>query len=176
MTEALIRPARAADLADLTELYNHYIRETPITFDLVPFTLEQRRVWLEGFAAAGRHRLFVAEASGHAVGFASSHQFRVKAAYDTSVETSVYLAPGHTGFGLGARLYQALFDALRGADVHRALAGITLPNPASVALHRRFGFESVGVFSEVGYKFERFWDVEWFQRAVAPAEPAGPIG
>jgi phosphinothricin acetyltransferase len=166
VTDALIRPARPTDLVDLTELYNHYIRETPITFDLVPFTLEQRRTWLEGFADAGRHRLFVAEAGGRAVGFASSHQFRVKAAYDTSVETSVYLAPGHTGRGLGARLYQALFDALRGENVNRALAGITLPNPASIALHRRFGFESVGVFSEVGYKFERFWDVEWFQKPV----------
>jgi phosphinothricin acetyltransferase len=176
VTDALIRPARAADLADLTELYNHYIRETAITFDLVPFTLEQRRAWLEGFGETGRHRLFVAEAAGRAVGFASSHQFRTKAAYDTSVETSVYLAPGHTGRRLGTRLYQVLFEALRGENVHRALAGITLPNPASVALHRRFGFESVGVFAEVGYKFERFWDVEWFQRPVGPLGPSRPVG
>jgi phosphinothricin acetyltransferase len=166
MDDALIRPGREADAPGLTDLYNHYVRETPITFDLELFSVEQRRAWLRGFAPAGRHRLLVAERGGSVVGFACSHRFRDKAAYDTSVETTVYLAPGAVGAGLGTRLYAALFAALAGEDVHRALAGVTLPNPASLALHRRFGFEPVGVFHQVGYKFGRYWDVQWLERPL----------
>ena len=69
-----------------------------------------------------------------------------------------------TGRGLGVRLYAALFDRLADEDVHRAVAGITLPNPASIALHRRFGFRDVGVFSENGRKLGRYWDVAWLER------------
>lgn len=166
MAEALIRPARADDLPALTELYNHYIRETPTTFDLEPFTVEERRPWFDGFAETGRHRLWVSESAGRPSGFASSRQFRPKAAYDTTVETTIYLAPEAMGAGLGHRLYGALFDAIAGEDVHRAVGGVTLPNPASIALHRRFGFEPVGIFEQVGYKFGRYWDVQWFQKEL----------
>jgi phosphinothricin acetyltransferase len=166
MESLVIRPGAQPDVEALTGLYNHYIRETPITFDLEPKTLAERSAWVAGFGACGRHRLLVAERAGRAVGFACSHPFRSKAAYDTSVETSVYLEPGVTGQGLGARLYRALFEALAGEDVHRALAGITLPNAASLALHRRFGFEPVGVFHAVGYKFGRYWDVQWLEKAL----------
>ena len=161
-----IRPAADGDLPALTELYNHYIRETPITFDLEPFSVEARRAWLAGFATSGRHRLLVAEDEQGVRGFACSRAFRPKAAYDTTVETTIYLAPRAMGARLGTRLYQALFDALRGEPVHLAVGGVTLPNDASVALHRRFGFESVGIFRQVGYKFGRYWDVEWFQKEL----------
>lgn len=161
-----IRRGESGDLAALTELYNHYIRETPVTFDLETFRPEARRAWLAGFGAGGRHQLFVAFAPEGLLGYACSHAFRGKAAYDPSVEVTVYLAPDAVGRGLGTRLYARLFDALAGEDVHLALAGTTLPNQASVALHRRFGFEPVGVFREVGYKFGRYWDVQWWQKAM----------
>lgn len=161
-----LRQALPEDLPALTELYNHYIRTSPVTFDLEPFSVAARRPWFEGFAAAGRHRLWVSEGAGGVDGFACSRGFRPKAAYDTTVETTVYLAPDAVGRGLGRRLYEALFEALRGEDVHLAVAGVTLPNDASLALHRRFGFESVGIFREVGYKFERYWDVQWFQKEL----------
>jgi phosphinothricin acetyltransferase len=161
-----IRSALPGDLPGLTEIYNHYVRETPITFDVRPHRAEERRAWLEGFAGEGRHRLFVAERAQRVVGYACSQRFRSKAAYDTSVETTVYLDPAATGAGIGGRLYTALFDALAREDVHRALAGITLPNPASIALHKSFGFTPVGVFREVGYKLGRHWDVQWFERAM----------
>lgn len=166
MDGVAIRPGRADDLPALTELYNHYVRETPITFDLEPFSEAGRREWLRGFAETGRHRLWVSESAGRLSGYASSRSFRPKAAYDTTVETTIYLAPDATGAGLGRRLYGVLLDSLVGQGVHRAVGGVTLPNPASLALHRRFGFESIGIFREVGYKFERYWDVQWFQKEL----------
>jgi phosphinothricin acetyltransferase len=166
MASLSIRRPVESDLPALTGIYNHYVRETPITFDLQPFSVEQQRSWLQSFGASGRHRLLVAEREGSVVGYACSHRFRHKAAYDTSVETTIYLEPSALGAGIGGRLYAALLEELRGEDVHRALAGITLPNAASIALHERVGFVSVGVFREVGYKFERYWDVQWFEKAM----------
>jgi len=162
----MIRRAREDDLAALTTLYNHYVERTPITFDVEPYTVEQRRAWLAGFAERGRHQLLVAEEGGRLVGWAGTLRFREKRAYDTTVEMTVYLAPDAIGRGLGAALYEALFAALAGEDVHRAVAGITLPNDASIALHRRFGFAEVGVFREVGRKLGRYWDVLWMERAL----------
>lgn len=164
--DATIRPVEDRDLAALTRIYNYYVIETPVTFDLRPFEIEERRAWLEGFDPTGPHRCFVADVDGTAVGWACSIQFRKKAAYDTSVETSIYLDPDVTGKGLGSRLYATLFESLADTNLHRILGGVTLPNAASIALHERFGFESVGVFREVGRKFDRYWDVQWFERSL----------
>ena len=166
MAQVSIRHAVASDLPDLTEIYNHYVRETPVTFDIEPSGVEQGRSWFEGFAATGRHQLFVAEREQRVIGWACSHAFRPKPAYDGSVETTIYLAPDALGEGIGARLYAGLFDALAREPVHRALAGTTLPNPASVALHQRFGFTPVGTFREVGWKLGRHWDVRWFEKPM----------
>lgn len=159
-----IRPAEPADLPDLTAIYNHHVRTTPVTFDVEPYTVEARRTWFEQFAPTGRHRLLVAVEDGEVAGYAGTTTFRPKAAYAPSVETTVYVRPEAQGRGLGRALYAALFAALEGEDVHRFLAGVTLPNPASVALHRAVGFTEVGVFREVGRKFGRFWDVLWLER------------
>jgi len=162
-----IRPPLPSDLPELTALYNHYVVSSPVTFDLQPFEAEQRRAWFDHYAAPGRHQLFVADSGGRVLGYATSSQFRLKAAYDPSVETTVYVAAGFTGRGIGARLYQALFESLAKEDVHRAYAGITLPNSASLALHLRFGFRSVGQYDEVGRKFGRFWSVEWLEKKLS---------
>jgi phosphinothricin acetyltransferase len=161
-----LRPAREEDIPALNDLYNHYILHTPITFDVEPWTLEQRREWFSHYAETGRHRLLVALQDGRVAGYASSGRFRPKAAYDTSVESSIYLAPGLGGRGLGTALYRALFEALAREPVHRVLAGVTLPNPASLALHARFGFRPVGVFDEVGHKLERYWSVQWLEKLL----------
>jgi phosphinothricin acetyltransferase len=147
----------------LNEIYNHYVRETAVTFDVTPFSAERRRAWFEQFSEGGSRRLLAASEDGVPRGFAWSHEFRAKEAYASSVEVTIYLAPGAGGRGLGTRLYTSLFDALGAAGVHRAYAGITLPNPASLALHRRFGFREVGTYDEVGRKFDRFWSVRWFE-------------
>lgn len=142
------------------------LRRTAITFDVDPYTVEERRAWYAAHTTGAGHRLLVAEADGDVAGYAGTGPFRAKRAYDTSVETTIYLAPEHTRRGFGNMLYAALFDAIAGDDVHRALAGVTLPNPASLALHRRFGFREVGVFRENGRKLGRYWDVLWLERPL----------
>jgi phosphinothricin acetyltransferase len=166
MDDTLLRHGREADLPALTAIYNHYVRETAITFDLEPYTEEKRRAWLRDFAEQGRYQLFVAEQGGAVRGYACTRRFRDKAAYDTTLETSVYLAPDACGRGLGRALYERLLAALAGVDAHRLIAGITLPNPASLALHERFGFTPVGVMREVGRKHGRYWDVLWMERPL----------
>jgi phosphinothricin acetyltransferase len=164
---AIIRVAQSEDLAALTDLYNHFILNTPITFDLQPYTVEQRKIeWFDHYASTGRYRLLVAERDGIVVGYTTSSKFAVKAAYDTSVETSIYLHPTAQGQGIGTQLYTALFAALATEDVHRAYGGVTQPNPASTALHRRFGFRRAGLYREVGRKFDRYWDVEWLEKVL----------
>jgi phosphinothricin acetyltransferase len=161
-----IRPATINDLPRIVGVYNHYVVNTAITFDLDPVTVETRRPWFDQFAAAGRHQLLVAIEDDRLIGYAGTHQFRVKAAYDTTVETTIYCAPGATGQGLGRALYTALFDAIANEDIHTLIAGITLPNEASIALHHRFGFIEAGVMHAVGRKFDRYWDVAWLQRPL----------
>jgi len=161
-----VRPALIDDLPRLTAIYNNYVTNTPITFDLEPFSVDERQAWFSQFADGGRNRLLVADAQGEVVGYAGSHQFRTKKAYDTTVETTIYCAPDSLGRGIGQLLYGALFDSLRGEDVRTAMAGITLPNDASVGLHESFGFVPVGVMREVGRKFGKYWDVAWYQRAL----------
>jgi phosphinothricin acetyltransferase len=166
MAAVIVRRGEAGDLPRLTEIYNHYIINTPITFDIEPITVEQRRPWFEQHAGSGRHQLFVAEEEGRVLGYADTHQFRTKAAYDTSVESTVYLAPEATGRGIGTVLYATLFDAISNLGLRMALAGVTLPNDASLALHERFGFTPIGVMHDVGYKFGRFWDVGWYEKRL----------
>ncbi|MEU1037309.1 N-acetyltransferase family protein [Streptomyces sp. NPDC005551] len=166
--EVQVRPGVERDLEALTDLYNHYVRETPITFDTVPFTAEERRPWLLSHPVDGPHRLMVATAadSQRILGYATSSPFRPKPAYATSVEVTVYLAPGAGGRGIGTLLYKTLFESLAGEDVHRAFAGVAQPNEASVRLHERFGFRHVGTYREVGRKFGRYWDVAWYEKEL----------
>ena len=165
MAEYAIRPATLDDLQPLTDIYNHYVVHTPISLDLEPFTPAERREWFDKHAAAGPHRLFVAvDVDGRLLGYASSSRWRPKPGYDTTVESSVYCRPDVVGRGCGTAMYRVLFDALAQENVHTIVAGVGLPNPASLALHERFGFRQVGVFQGVGRKFERFWDVAWLQR------------
>ncbi|MCX4881411.1 MULTISPECIES: GNAT family N-acetyltransferase [unclassified Streptomyces] len=165
-TEVQVRPGGEGDLGTLTDLYNHYVRETPITFDTAVFTPEERRPWLLSHPEDGPHRLMVAtEADTQEIlGYATSSPYRAKRAYDTSVEVTVYVAPSAGGRGIGTLLYKALFEALADEDLHRAYAGIAQPNEASTRLHERFGFRYVGTYREVGRKFGRYWDVAWYEK------------
>jgi phosphinothricin acetyltransferase len=153
-------------LPSLTHLYNHYITNTATTFDIELYTVESRRAWFAQFASTGRHQLLVLEEMGEVLGYACSGQFKPKQAYETSVEVSIYLKPNTQGRGLGKALYTELFKRLEVEDVHRAYAGITLPNDASLIIHQKFGFESVGVFREVGRKFDQYWDVEMLEKSI----------
>ncbi|WP_393058734.1 GNAT family N-acetyltransferase [Streptomyces sp. LN549] len=177
-TEVQVRPGVESDLVALTDIYNHYVRETAVTFDIAPFAPEQRLPWLLSHPEDGPHRLLVAqdvrdvdEPSGtrpRILGYATSSAFRPKAAYSTSVEVSVYCSSDATGRGVGTLLYAALFEALAGEDLRRAYAGIAQPNDPSVRLHERFGFRHIGTYTEVGRKFDRYWDVAWYEKQLGP--------
>ncbi|HKW73501.1 MAG TPA: GNAT family N-acetyltransferase [Candidatus Dormibacteraeota bacterium] len=164
-----VRPATEADLEAVNAIYNHYVVKTHITFDDQPMTIDARREWFNQHRTTGLHRALVAEDGDRIVGFASSSRYRPKPGYLTSVETSIYVAPDAVGKGAGSELYTKLFKLLEGEDVHRAYAGIALPNPASIALHEKFGFKRVALFTEQGRKFGRYWDVAWFERPLGAA-------
>ncbi len=166
MTNLAIRKAEERDIPAITALYNRFITETTVTFDLEPKSLEDRTEWFSSFSPKGRYRLLVAEWKGLFAGYAGSMQFRTKAAYGTSVETTIYIDEAVQGNGIGRTLYAGLFKELEGEDIHRAYAGVTLPNPASEALHLALGFKDAGTFKEVGRKFGKYWDVTWFEKAL----------
>ena len=162
----IVRPARPADRPAIVGIYNHYVRSSHATFDTRAFTVLERDPWFGQFRDAGPHRLLVAERGGVVAGWASSTRFRPKPAYERSVETTVYLAAGDFGAGLGRRLYAGLLESVADAGAHRACALIALPNPASLALHEGLGFSHVGTLSEVGFKFGRYWDVAIYERVL----------
>jgi phosphinothricin acetyltransferase len=167
MSMPVIRPAILGDLPALTDIYNHYVVNTAITFDLHPLSPEERRPWFDDHGTTGRHRLIVAVNDEAApLGYATTSRWRPKAAYDTTVEASVYCHPAAVGRGCGTALYAALFESIATEDVHRIVAGVSLPNPVSIALHERFGFHRVGIFEGVGRKFNQYWDVAWFERPL----------
>ena len=161
-----IRDAAAGDAAAIVEIYNHYIETSPCTFDLHPFTAEQRAPWFAQFAPRGPHRLLTAAQNGQILGYACATRHRAKPAYDQTVETSVYIRHDAHGRGLGAALYASLLTAAAEGGAHLAVAGIALPNPASVALHEKLGFSVIGTFSEIGFKFDRYWDTFWMQKRL----------
>ena len=159
----MIRAATALDLPRLTEIYNHYVVHDHATFDDVPFA--DRSEWFSHYGTPPHH-LLVGDVDGRVEGYTTSSPYRPKPGYRTTVESSVYLAPDAVGRGLGSALYAALLPLLDGSGVHRAVAGIALPNPASIALHERFGFRHVGTYTEVGFK-QRWIDVAWYERPVS---------
>jgi phosphinothricin acetyltransferase len=171
-TDPIVRDGAAEDLEQLTTIYNHYVLTSPATFDIEPFTVDRRRdEWFCHYHDAGPHRLLVAAAGETILGYATSSPFRPKAAYARTVETSVYCPADSVGIGVGSLLYEHLFRALDGQGLHRAMAGITIPNDASVALHRRFGFTEVGTEHEVGRKFDRYWVSRYPSKGLVLALP-----
>jgi phosphinothricin acetyltransferase len=161
-----VRIGEDRDLPSLTDIYNHYVTSSHVTFDDAPFRVDDRKEWFSHYAPTGPHRLLVADDEGRVVGYATSSPFRPKPGYRTSVETTVYVEPDAVGRGVGNALYAKLFKELQGQSLHRAYAGVAVPNEASRALHVRFGFAPLGTFREVGTKFGRWIDVEWFERAL----------
>ena len=163
-----IRAAKPGDLHRLVEIYNHYVTETHITFDTEPFVVAARTQWFTQFAESGPYRLLVATLNDEIVAYASSTVFKPKPAYSTSVESTIYLDRTQTGNGYGYQLYRRLLEDLAEEPaVHRVYGGVALPNAGSVALHEKLGYLRVASFHEVGFKFGKYWDVDWFEKGVA---------
>jgi len=152
------RDAGEEDLPAIARIHGHYATHTPATFDSGALTLE---AWTQKWRAAGEanHPWLVGEEAGAVFGYAITGPFRPKDAYFATVETSIYLGPEAVGRGAGRALYEALLAVAAGRGFHVAVAGITLPNGASVELHEALGFEPVGVFREVGHKHGDWRDV-----------------
>ena len=163
MTPTHVRPGTRRDLAELVHIYNHYVVNSYATFDTEPFTVESRAAWLDRFSDVGPYRLLVACHGDRVAGCASSGPYRDHPALARTVEVGIYLHPELRTRGIGSALYRSLLDSLRSEDVHVALAGIALPNDASVALHRKFGFKEVGVFEEYAVKNDSYISSLWMQ-------------
>lgn len=158
----MIRNATLADATAIADLYDYYVRETVITFEIDPVSAEEiaRRI---GVVQDAGLPWLVTEVEGEVVGFAYAAPYRPRAAYLHSVEVTIYLKNGTQARGLGGALFGELISRLRKLPVHLALSLIALPNDASVALQQRSGFTYAGTFTEVGRKFDRWIDVAHWQ-------------
>jgi L-amino acid N-acyltransferase YncA len=161
-----VRPAEDGDLPALVRIYNRAIEHTLATFDVEPFTVDDRRAWFAQFGF--EYPLLVCEdRSGAVAGFAYYLPYRRKPAYAATMELSVYVDDGRRRRGAGSSLYAELLNRARAAGVHALIAVIAGDNPASDALHRRFGFQRVGVLPEVGRKFGRWVDTAFWHKILA---------
>jgi len=171
---AVLRDAGADDAGACAAIYAPYVEQTAISFELEPPTGQDmgRRI-----AKAQRaHAWLVLDDGGTVRGFAYAGEHKARAAYRWACEVSVYLEWGRRRTGAGRALYEALFDRLRARGYYTAVAGITLPNEASIGLHRALGFEPVGTYRRIGWKLGSWHDVEWSQKQLAepPSAPADP--
>lgn len=166
-----VRDATPEDAAGMLEIYGPVVRETSISFELEPPAAEAFAARVA--AALERHAWVVAAGrDGRVLGYAYAGPWRSRPAYRWSVEVAIYVRDGARGKGLGRSLYRALFERLRSRGYVTAVAGITLPNPGSVAFHEACGFRSAGVVPRAGYKHARWSDVGfWHARLSEPEDP-----
>ncbi len=158
--------AQPEHLDGIARIYRHYVENTPITFDLIDPDPAYWRQLLSAMDPERGYFFIVALDDDGLVGYAYSRQFRERAAYDSTCETSIYVAPDAQGRGIGKALYGRLIELLQASPLRLAVGGMTEPNPASAALHESLGFTRVGTFEGVGIKFDRPWDVTWYQRPL----------
>jgi phosphinothricin acetyltransferase len=162
-----VRDATIDDLPVIAAIYTHYTLRTTTTFNI---EVRTPREWLDRFqtqVVAGPYDLLVAVDRDVVVGFVETQRFRPKAAYDRSLEISVYVSPDALSRGVGAAMFETLFARIDGGErFHRAYSIIALPNDASIALHERFGFTYRGTLTEAGYKFGQYLDVAYYERPL----------
>lgn len=156
-----IRKVRPGDALDILNIYNHYIKDTVITFETELLTKEEMCTRIINITAHFPYFVYASEEDG-ILGYCYAHTWKARAAYQATVETTVYLRPGCSGHGIGRELMEVLLDSLRKRPFHVAIACITYPNEASIRLHEQLGFRKVAHYDEVGYKFGRLLDVgDW---------------
>lgn len=152
------------DLTQIVAIYNYSAAHSIANFSTEPTTTTARGEWFERHGPTGPHRLLVARRGESVLGYAASGRYRDHEAFRETVEVSVSLRISCRRLGVGTQLYAALFEHLANEPVHVALAGIALPNDASVALHRKFGFHEVGTFNEYARKYGQYISSLWMQR------------
>ncbi len=160
-----VRLARLSDAEAIRTIYNHYVQNSSVTFDMVPRSLEQQEAWLS--ARSGALAVIVAvDGDDQVMGFASLSPYKDRPAYRTSVENSIYVAPGMERRGVGRTLMSSLIEVATEHGYHSMMARISGPQESSVGLHKAVGFELVGIEKEVGRKFNRWLDVAVMQRLL----------
>ena len=157
----MIRTCLPTDAAAVCEIYNHYVRDTVVTFEETPPAVAEMAQRIAEIGA--QFPWLVLEDAGVVIGYAYASTWKTRSAYRFAVESTIYLAPQSTGRGRGFGLYAALLADLRRRNFHSVIGGIALPNPASVSLHEKLGFKKIGSFTEVGWKFERWVDVGYWE-------------
>jgi L-amino acid N-acyltransferase YncA len=170
----VVRDATESDAAACAAIYAPYVQHTVITFETEPPSVDEMAGRMA--SAARTHAWLVLEEGGRVVGYAYGSPFKSRAAYRWSCEVSVYLETGLRRSGAGRALYEVLLERLSQRGFRIAVAGMTLPNDASVGLHEAMGFEPAGVNRKIGWKNDGWHDVAWVQRALddgddPPAEP-----
>jgi phosphinothricin acetyltransferase len=168
----MIRAATESDAQAIADIYNHYIANTVVTFEEQAISQSEIIGRMEKVKGSSLPWL-VAEDVGAVIGYAYAGKWNLRSAYRHTVESTVYLSPSSVGQGWGTRLYETLFDSLRAKSIHIVIGGITLPNPASVALHEKFGMKQAGHFPEVGHKFGRWLDVGYWQMELKSKPEVG---
>jgi phosphinothricin acetyltransferase len=171
----VIRLARPEDAQAMLDIYAPVVRDTFISFELEPPTVEEMRGRVEKTLAT--HPWLVYEHGGRLAGYSYASRHRERHAYQWSVDVSCYVHPQFRGQGIGARLYRALLGILKRQGFQCAYAGIALPNEASVRLHESVGFRRIGIYHEVGHKLGAWRDTGWYELRIgdAPQDPAAPI-
>jgi len=157
----MLRQGTPQDAAQICDIYNHYVRETTVTFEEAPVSEADMAQRIAD--TVSRLPWLVWEEGTVILGYAYAAPWKARAAYRHAVEASIYLAHSATGRGLGTKLYEALIADLRQRDIHCVIGGAALPNPASFALHERLGFSKVAEFREVGFKFGRRVSVAYWE-------------
>ena len=157
----MIREVQKGDAGAVAEIYNHFVENTVVTFEEEAVSVDEMAQRIE--TIGGEFPWLVFEEEGKILGFAYAKTWQVKSAYRFSLESTVYLAPGQAGKGIGTGLYEQLLPELKSRGVHVVIAGITLPNPHSIALHEKFGFTKAAHYKEVGRKFGEWIDVGYWQ-------------
>ena len=156
----MIRDATKADARQICDIYNYYIENTNITFEVEPLLTEEIAARITRISSA--YPYLVCEKDGYVAGYAYAGPWKDRAAYLYSSEISVYLKSGSEGIGIGSALMEALLAKLRRTNLRCIISGITIPNDRSIALHEKYGFKKIGQFPQVGYKNAQWLDVGYW--------------
>lgn len=162
--ETIIRNALISDLPAIIEIRNHYIFNSSALFETEPSSFQERLSWFNRYKPHGPYQIWVADQADQILGYCFSSPYRSGDCFNQTIETSIYLHPQHLGQGIGSLLYQQMFEELKNEDLHTALAGIALPNEGSIALHKKFGFQEVGIFKEYAIKKGQYISSIWLQK------------
>ncbi|MEZ5495591.1 MAG: N-acetyltransferase family protein [Gammaproteobacteria bacterium] len=160
----IIRNVLNSDIPQVVEILNHYVRNDSCTFQINTYSISEISEKIAEITKV--YPYIVMEEGNEVIGFAYASRWREKNAYDKSAETTIYLNPKHKYRGLGKILYQELIEQLREKNFRLLVACLTLPNPSSVRLHESLGFEKVGEFKDAGYKFNRWYNVGFWQKVL----------